>query len=68
MKVRKKITVQVPADLLRRAQESTGVGIAETIRKALELLAAGGAYEKLRRLRGKVPFALGLRELREDRS
>jgi len=68
MRVRKKITVEVPADLLRRAQESTGVGLAETILKALELLAAGGAYEKLRRLRGTVPFALSLRELRKDRS
>jgi hypothetical protein len=64
----RKITVEVPADLLRRAQKSTGDGITGTIRKGLELVAAGRAYEELRRLRGRVPFALNLTELREDRS
>jgi hypothetical protein len=68
MSVPRKITVEVPADLLRRAQKSTGDGITGTIRKGLELVAAGRAYEELRRLRGKLPFALNLRELREDRS
>jgi hypothetical protein len=64
----RKITVEVPAELLRRAQKSTGDGITGTIRRGLELVAAGRAYEELRRLRGKVPLALNLGELREDRS
>ena len=68
MSTPRKITVEVPADLLRRAQKSTGEGVTGTIRKGLELVAAGRAYEELRRLRGKVPLALNLRELREDRS
>lgn len=63
----RKITVQVPAELLRKAQASTGEGVTATIRRGLELLAASAAYEELRRLRGKVSFSLNLKKLREDR-
>jgi hypothetical protein len=63
----KKITVDVPADLLRRAQKSTGAGITATIRAGLQLVAATGAYDELRRLRGRVRFSVDWRELREDR-
>jgi Fe2+ or Zn2+ uptake regulation protein len=62
----KKITVQVPEDLLKRVQND-GEGITETVRSALELLARDRAYEKLRSLRGKVKFSVSLAELREDR-
>ncbi|OGW62464.1 MAG: hypothetical protein A2V83_10885 [Nitrospirae bacterium RBG_16_64_22] len=62
----RKITIQVPAGLLRKAQEATGTGITPTIRQGLELVAAGRAYEKLRRLRGKVAFSVDWRRLRED--
>ena len=67
MDAARKITVHVPEDLLRRAQEATGEGITPTIRKALELVAASSAYEEVRRLRGKVPLKVDLRKLREDR-
>jgi len=63
----KKVTVQVPSDLLRRAQKSTGRGVTATIRTGLELVAAGRAYDALRRLRGRVKFSVGWRELRKDR-
>ncbi len=63
----KKITVQIPGELLRKAQKATGLGITPTIRQGLQLVAAGRAYERLRRLRGKVRFSLDLRVLREDR-
>jgi hypothetical protein len=63
----KKITVHVSEDLLRRAQEATGQGITQTIRRGLELVAASRAYEKLRRLRGQVDLDLDLEHLREDR-
>jgi hypothetical protein len=63
----RKITVHVPADLLQRAQKSTGQGITETVRRGLQLVAAGGTYRALRRLRGKVSIALDLDGLREDR-
>ena len=68
MSTPKKVTVEIPADLLRRAQKSTGEGITGTIRKGLELVAASRSYEDLRRLRGRVAFSIDLRKLREDRS
>ncbi len=63
----KKVTVDVPEDLLRRAQETTGQGVTATIRTGLQLVAATGAYEALRRLRGRVRFSIDWRQLREDR-
>jgi hypothetical protein len=63
----KKITVDVPEDLLRRAQQSTGQGITATIRTGLQLVAATAAYEGLRRLKGQVRFSVDWRQLREDR-
>ncbi len=67
MNATRKITVQLPQDLLRKAQESTGKGLTATLRKGLELVAAGRAYEGLRGLRGKVKLPINLRKLREDR-
>ena len=52
----KKLTIQVPEDLLARAAAASGEGVAPTIRRSLELMAAGAAYAKLRRLRGKIRF------------
>jgi Arc/MetJ-type ribon-helix-helix transcriptional regulator len=68
MGVAKKITVHIPQDLLSKAQESTGQGITETIRRGLQLVAASEAYEQLRKLRGKVKVSVSSRRLREDRS
>jgi hypothetical protein len=67
MEKAKKVTVDVPEDLLRRAQKTTGQGITATIRTGLQLVAAKGAYEALRRLRGAGRFSIDWRELREDR-
>lgn len=63
----KKITIEVPEDLLERAQRSTGEGITSTIRRGLTLLAASNAYDELRKLRGRVRFSIDLEELRKDR-
>jgi len=63
----KKVTVDIPEDLLRRAQKATGEGITATIRSGLRLVAARDAYEEIRRLRGRVRFSVDWRELREDR-
>lgn len=65
MKTRK-LTVEVPEDILERAISTTGQGITPTIRRGLELVAASGAYARLRRLKGKVKFSLKLSELRAD--
>ncbi|MEO5741812.1 MAG: hypothetical protein ABIS29_14575 [Vicinamibacterales bacterium] len=62
----RKVTVELPADLLRRAQKSSGEGITSTIRRGLELVAAGEAYRDLRRLKGRVSFSVNLDALRDD--
>lgn len=67
MKAARKVTVELPERLLREAQESTGEGVTATIRRGLELVASRSACVSLRKLRGKVPFSVDLRELREDR-
>lgn len=67
MSATQKLTVEVPADLLRRARRSTGEGITATVRKGLELVAARRAYEELRRLRGTVQLSIDVEALRQDR-
>jgi hypothetical protein len=62
-----KITVEVPAELLERAQAAADAGVTETVRRGLALVAAGRAYEGLRQLRGKLRLRLDLETLREDR-
>lgn len=61
-----KTTVLLPRDLLRNAQEVTGVGITQTLRLALELLAAKKAFEQILNLKGTYRSKLNLSELRKD--
>jgi hypothetical protein len=63
----RKITIEVPADLLDKAQQATGAGITQTIRTGLQLAAASQAYARLRELRGTVRFSRTLAELKDDR-
>jgi hypothetical protein len=63
----RKITVEVPPDLLKKAQRASGAGITETIRTGLQLVAASRTYARLRQLRGKVRFSKTLAELKSDR-
>lgn len=67
METARKITVEVPPELLAKAQLASGSGITQTVRAGLELLAASQAYSRLRGLRGKVKFSLTLEELKADR-
>jgi hypothetical protein len=53
METTRKITVEIRADLLRKAQEASGSGITETVRAGLELMAAS-----LPRRRGYHPYRL----------
>lgn len=62
----RKITVHVPADLLEAAQEQTGEGITETVRRGLELLKRERAYRRLLEARGKIQFDMTADELRGD--
>jgi hypothetical protein len=63
----RKITVEIPQDLLEKAQQASGSGITQTIRTGLQLLAASQAYDNLRQLRGKVRFSRTWQELKDDR-
>jgi hypothetical protein len=63
----RKITVEIPEDLLEKAQQATGAGITQTIRTGLQLAAASQAYDRLLELRGKVKFSLTWQELKDDR-
>jgi hypothetical protein len=63
----RKVTVEIPAELLSKAQKASGTGITQTIRAGLELIAAGRAYERLLQLQGKVQFSRTLDELKADR-
>jgi hypothetical protein len=67
MNTARKITVEVPPELLEKAQRATGSGVTQTVRTGLQLVAASQAYARLRRLRGKVRFTRTLAELKADR-
>jgi hypothetical protein len=67
METARKITVEVPADLLKKAQEASGTGITQTIRAGLELMAASRTYARLLELRGKVHFSRTAADLKADR-
>jgi hypothetical protein len=67
METVRKITVEVPLDLLDKAQKSSGTGITQTVRTGLQLVAASQTYARLRQLRGKVRFSRTLAELKTDR-
>jgi hypothetical protein len=64
---KRKITLEVPEDLLDRALAASGEGLTQTVRRGLELVAAGRAYDELRSLRGKLRLGIDLEQLREDR-
>jgi len=67
MKRARKITVEIPPELLERAQQASGTGITQTVRTGLQLVAASQTYAKLRGLRGKVRFSRTSTELKVDR-
>jgi hypothetical protein len=63
----RKITIEIPPELLDKAQRASGVGITQTVRAGLQLVAASQTYEKLRGLRGKVRFTRTSADLKVDR-
>jgi hypothetical protein len=67
MSVARKITVEVPRDLLSKAQRASGKGITQTVRTGLQLLAASQAYDRLLQSQGKVRFSRSWQELKDDR-
>jgi hypothetical protein len=60
----KRITVNIPAKLLSKAQDTTGLGITETLIMALEELDRANKRSALRALRGRIKFELDLEKTR----
>jgi hypothetical protein len=67
MAAQRKVTVQLPEELLTKAQRASGQGVTETIRRGLSLVAAGDTFRRVSKLRGQVKFSVDLQRLREDR-
>jgi hypothetical protein len=63
----RKITVQVPAKLLEKAQQASRAGTTQTVHLGLQLVAATNAYARLRQFRGKVQFSQRFAALKSDR-
>jgi hypothetical protein len=67
MATARKVTVEIPRELLDKAQKASGTGITQTVRMGLQLIAASRTYARLRQFRGKVRFARTLVDLKADR-
>ena len=65
MSAAKKITVNVPSDVLATATRITGKGVTDTIIEGLYELKKREQRSALRRLRGKVRFELDLEATRK---
>lgn len=63
----RRITANLPEDLLEAAMETTGKGITETLTEGLELVRRTGAYRKAMELRGALEIELDLETSRERR-
>jgi hypothetical protein len=63
----KRVTLNLPAALLRKAQSVSQQGITETVVESLELLARRKAAEQARALRGRLKLHIDLEASRERR-
>jgi hypothetical protein len=63
----RRVTANLPDDLLREAMAVTGTGITETIVSGLRLLRRTRAYEMAMALRGKVELDMDLDQSRGRR-
>ena len=63
----KRITANLPEDLLEEAMETTGKGITDTLTEGLELVRRTRAYRKAVALRGTLDLRIDLEESRERR-
>ena len=64
----RRVTANLPAQLLRSAQEVTGKGITETLVEGLELVRRRRAGQMLKALKGRVTLDIDLEASRERRS
>jgi hypothetical protein len=64
-KTKKRITANLPFDLLRESTRLTRKGITETLIYGLELIKRASAYKKAQALKGKLKLSLDLDSSRE---
>lgn len=64
----RRVTANLPAELLDAAQDVTGKGITETLIEGLEQVQRRRFYERALRLKGKVRLDIDLEESRGRRS
>ena len=61
----RRITANLPADLLEEAMRVTGKGITPTLCEGLERVRRARAYEKAIALKGRIRLEIDLEESRE---
>ncbi len=61
----RRVTANLPDDLLREATRTTGRGITETIVEGLRMLARRRAYAKAMALHGKLDLRIDIEASRE---
>jgi hypothetical protein len=61
----KRVTLNIPADLLENAEKVTGKGITGTVIEGLEILARRRAYTKALALRGNLDLSIDVEASRE---
>ncbi len=59
-KSERKITANLPEELLTRAMEASGEGLTPTLRRGLELVAAQKVFQRILGSKGKYPAGIGL--------
>lgn len=64
----RRITANLPDDLLAEAMESTGKGITDTLVEGLELVRRARAHRKAMALKGRLTLAIDLEVSRERRA
>lgn len=63
----RRITANLPGDLLDEAMHATGRGITDTLVEGLERLRRADAYHKAMALKGRVRLTIDLQSSRERR-
>lgn len=61
----KRVTANLPEDVLREAMEVTGEGITETLVAGLRQIRRSGAYSTAMALKGKIRLNIDLERSRE---
>ena len=67
MAATRRVTANLPGDLLDQAMETTGRGITETLVEGLERVRRAHAYKKALALKGRISLSVDLETSRERR-